>query len=114
MGSPVSAVVENLYTEIFVELALESAPSRARLWKQIHVASLGKVTWMGSYITYSIHLTIEFTIEVEEGGSLPFLDTKITMKTDGKFDITVYRKQMHTDRYLHLGLTIQHIWRGVW
>ena len=54
---------------------------------------------MGSYIIYSIRLTKEFT--TEEGGSLPFLDTKITRKVDGKFDITVYRKQMHMDRYLH-------------
>ena len=34
MGSPVSAVVANLYMEFFEELALESAPSRPRLWKR--------------------------------------------------------------------------------
>ena len=28
-----------------------------------------------------------------DGGTLPFLDTKITRKEDGKLDITVYRKQ---------------------
>ena len=38
---------------------------------------------------------------MEEGGSrsLPFLDTRITGR---KLDITVYHKQMHMDRYLHL------------
>ena len=34
MGSPVSAVVTNLYMEFFEELALESAPSRPRFWKR--------------------------------------------------------------------------------
>ena len=33
MGSPVSAVVANLYMEFFEELALEMAQTRTRLWK---------------------------------------------------------------------------------
>ena len=33
MGSPVSAVVANLYMEFIEELALETAPIRPRLWK---------------------------------------------------------------------------------
>ena len=37
-------------------------------------------------------------MEVEEGGSLPFLDMRVT---DGKLDTIVYRKEMHTDSYLH-------------
>ena len=34
MGSLVSAVVANLYMEFFEELALETAPTRPRLWKR--------------------------------------------------------------------------------
>ena len=34
MGSLVSAVVANLYTESFEELALEAVPTRPRLWKR--------------------------------------------------------------------------------
>ena len=34
MGSPVSAVVANLYMEFFEELALETAPTRPKLWKR--------------------------------------------------------------------------------
>ena len=34
IGSPVSAVVANLYMEFFEELALRSAPSKPRLWKR--------------------------------------------------------------------------------
>ena len=40
-------------------------------------------------------------MELEEEGSLPFLDTKVTRLADGKLDITIYRKKTHTDRYLH-------------
>ena len=35
--------------------------------------------------------TIQFTMELEENGALPFLDTTIT---------GVYRKPTHTDRYV--------------
>ena len=34
MGSPVSAVVANLYMELFEELALDTVPTRPRLWKR--------------------------------------------------------------------------------
>ena len=56
----------------------------------------------------SIRPTIKFTMEVEERGSLHFLDTKITRKEDGKLDIT---KQTHMDRTL--GLIIQHVKTGM-
>ena len=47
----------------------------------------------------SLRPTIKFTMELEEEGSLPFLDTRVTRLTNGKLDITVYRKKTHT--YLH-------------
>ena len=34
MGSPVSAVVANLYIEFFEELALRTSPTRPRIWKR--------------------------------------------------------------------------------
>ena len=58
--------------------------------------------------------TIQFTMELEKDGSLPFLDTLLTRREDGSIDIEVYRKTTHTDRYLqytshhHL-----HVKRGV-
>ena len=44
--------------------------------------------------------SIRFTVEVEKGGTLPFLDTLLRRKHDGTLDVTVYRKPTHTDRYL--------------
>ena len=40
-------------------------------------------------------------MELEKDGSLSFLDTKLTQSEDETLNITVFRKQMHTDRYLH-------------
>ena len=105
MGSPVSAVVANLYMEFFKELALESAPSRPRLWKRYVddtccILRKGDVDGLLNHLN-SIRPTIKFTMELEEEGSLPFLNTRVTRLANGKLDITVYRKKTHTDRYLH-------------
>ena len=65
MGSPVSAVVANLYMDFFEELALESAPSRPRLWKRYVddtccILRKGDVDGLNS-----IRPTIKFTMELE-------------------------------------------------
>ena len=49
----------------------------------------------------SVSPTINFTMELERDGSLPFLDTKLTRREGGTLDVTVFRKPTHTDRYLH-------------
>jgi len=40
-------------------------------------------------------------MELEENGSIPFLDILINMKEDGKLGHLVYRKNTHTENYLH-------------
>ena len=42
---------------------------------------------------------IVFTMELEENGRLPYLDSMIH-RSDRKLTTTVYRKPTHTDRYL--------------
>ena len=44
---------------------------------------------------------IQFTVEPTQQGSLPFLDTLVTIQPDNTFNTTVYRKPTHTDQYLH-------------
>ena len=43
---------------------------------------------------------IQFTVERETDGKLPFLDTCVQRTTDGKLETVVYRKPTHTDKYL--------------
>ena len=105
MGSPVSAVVANLYLEFFEELALRTAPARPRIWKR-YVDDTFTLVKQGDLDELLVHLnsirpSIKLTTELEEGGSIPFLDTRVTRKVDGKLDVTVYRKPTHTERYLH-------------
>ena len=52
----------------------------------------------------SIETSIQFTFEVEERGSLPFLDTEIVRGSDGSLSTRVYMKRTHTDKYLQLVL----------
>ena len=40
-------------------------------------------------------------MEPTQQGSLPFLDTLVTIEPDNTFSTTVYRKPPHTDQYLH-------------
>ena len=77
MGSPVSAAVANLYMEFFEELALETAPTRPRLWKR-YVDDTFCILRKGSAEELLHHLngvrpTIKFTVEQEEDGTLSFL-----------------------------------------
>ena len=44
---------------------------------------------------------IQFTVEPTQQGSLPFLDTLVTIEPDNTFSTTVYRIPIHTDQYLH-------------
>ena len=49
----------------------------------------------------TLHPKIQFTIEEESDGKLPFLDTLLKRKPDGTISFLVYRKPTHTDQYLN-------------
>ena len=104
MGSPVSAVVANLYMEFFEGLALTSAPLRPRVWKR-YVDDTFCICKRGSEEEFLHHLnsirtSIQFTMECEEDRSLAFLDCHLSRKNNGRLEASVYRKPTHTDRYL--------------
>lgn len=105
MGSLVSAVVATLYMEHFEKLALESAPVQPKLWKRYvdDTCCRVKATAVDDLLHHlnSVRPSIRFTVEVERGGTLPFLDTCIQQREGSGLDITVYRKPTHTDHYLH-------------
>ena len=86
------------------DVALETAPSRPRLWKR-YVDDIICILRKDTAEELLNHLdgiqpTIKFTVELEDG-TIPFLDTLARRREHGGLDITVYRNHTHTDRYLH-------------
>ena len=47
----------------------------------------------------SIFPNIQFTVEIETDGSLPFLDVQITRNTNNTLQTITYQNPMHTNQY---------------
>lgn len=107
MGSPLSPVIANLFMEDFEEKALRTATLKPKLWLRyvddtfvIWTHGKDRLTEFLNHLN-NIHEKIQFTMETEDRGQLPFLDVLVIKKEDGTLGHTVYRKKTHTDRYLH-------------
>jgi hypothetical protein len=107
MGSPLSPIVANLFMEKFEKKSLDSYPLKPLIWK-IFVDDTN-ILWphgkeeLEKFFQHlnDISKDIKFTMELEENGSIPFLDVLINMREDGNLGHTVYRKNTHTENYLH-------------
>jgi len=106
MGSPLSPLIANLNMEHFEKKALKSFPFTREEWKRYvddifakWSHGLDKLNEFLSHIN-SLSQHIKFTIEIEKDNQLPFLDDLLTKK-NGKLSHQVFRKQTHTDKYLH-------------
>ena len=74
MGSPVSAVIANLYMEIFEEQAIESAPCKPKIWKR-YVDDTFTVLDRDRVDVFLQHLncqqpSIRFTMEIENNNKI--------------------------------------------
>ena len=103
MGSPVSAVIANLYMEAFEEQAIESAPYKPKVWKR-YVDDTFTILGRGNVDRFLHHLnsqqtTIRFTKETEKESKVAFLDTSVSREPDGRLTTSVYRKPTHTGQY---------------
>ena len=49
----------------------------------------------------SLNFNIQFTTEIEENNSIPFLDTQISKASSGSLSFSIYKKISHTDEYLN-------------
>ena len=104
MGLPVSAVIANLVIEDIEHRALTTAPVSPSFWKRfvddvISAVSQDEIVVLLQHLN-SIEPSIQFTVERETNGKLPFLDTYVQRTTDGKLETVAYRKPTHTDKCL--------------
>ena len=105
MGSPLSPIVANIYMEHFEARALETAPHPPSLWKRYvdDTFVILKTAYKEEFFHHlnSIEEKIQFTAEnTRADGSLPFLDTLVTVEEDGSLSTSIYRKPTHTNQYL--------------
>ena len=104
MGSPVSAIIANLYTESFVEQAIATSSYEPRIWKR-YVDDTFTILYRENVDDFLLHLnnhqpSIRFTMETEKDNKLALLDTAVLREPDGCLTTSVYRKPTHTDQYL--------------
>ena len=103
MGSPVSVTIANLVMED-IERALTTFERPPRFWKRYVDDALTAMhpDTVQSFHDHlnSINPNIQFTLEVESDGTLPYLDVLLHHNEDGSIVTSVYRKPTHTDKYL--------------
>ena len=100
MGGPASSVVAEIYMQEHDKKALQcQTPPKAYERFVDDTFSIIKRTHLQGFFDYmnSLHPKIQFTIEEENDGSLPFLDTLLKRNGDGSISVLVYRKPTHTD-----------------
>ena len=89
MGSPLSPIVANIFMEKFEIEALETAPHPPSLWKRFvdDTFVILETQHKEEFFNHinSIDGNIKFTAETTKAdGSIPFLDTLVTPKSDGQ------------------------------
>jgi hypothetical protein len=107
MGSPLSPVIANFYMEDFEMKAIETATHKPACWYRCVDDTF--VIWphgqekLKDFLNHlnGINNNIQFTMQVEEEGHLPFLDIDMYKKRDSSLGHKVYRKPTHTNLYLH-------------
>ena len=107
MGSPLSPVITNFFIEDFEKRATEQVPHKPMCWFRCTDDTF--IIWphgkqkLGEFLNHlnGIHKNIQFAMEIEGGGHLPFLDTDIYRNPDGSLGHKVYRKPTSTNQYLH-------------
>lgn len=106
MGPPVSVVVANMVMEDVEQRTLNSFDVQLPLWKRYVDDTFTIVRWdMLTDLHRHLHgaePSIQFTIEIEKEGTLPFADVRVTRDQDGNLDTSIYRKPTHTDQHLHV------------
>ena len=104
MGSPISPLIANIFMEEF-EVKPSSPSPTPSLWLRFvdDIFVINKAEHSQDLLQHINNQDphIQFTVEPTQQGSLPFLDTLVTIQPDNTLSTSVYRKPTHTDQYLH-------------
>ena len=105
MGSQISPIIANIFMEEFEVKALQSFPNPPSMWLRFvdDTFVINKAEHSQDLLQHINNQDphIQFTVEPTQQGSLPFLDTLVTIQPDNTLSTSVYRKPTHTDQYLH-------------
>ncbi|XP_053692011.1 uncharacterized protein LOC128740493 [Sabethes cyaneus] len=103
MGSKISPLLAELFMSDFEE-KLQSEKLFPRVWKRYvdDIYAIVKERYVPQTLNWlnSQHEKINFTVEQEVEGKLPFLDLLITRKEDNTLKFSIFRKPTSTDRYI--------------
>ena len=104
MGSPLSPILANMVMEEIEETGLITYLNPPSLWLRNadDVYTIMEKTEVNPFHDYlnKISTSIKFTTEVEKLGQSAFLEVCVQQMEDESFATSVYRKPIHTDRYL--------------
>lgn len=108
MGSPLSPIIANLYMEAFEQEAIRLAIDKPKIWFRyvddtfvIWPHGLDKLEQFHNHLNRR-NDSIKFTMETEKEHKLPFLDVMVIKDSlNNTLTTSVYRKDTHTNRYLH-------------
>ena len=104
MGSPISPIVADIFMQDFEDRAFTKYERIPRIWKRFVDDVIVVIRKDDSQAVLnhlnSQHRKIQFTMEEEENGSLPFMDVRFTRNNSGRLEREVYQKPTHTNRYI--------------
>ena len=96
MGSPVSALIANLYMENFEEQAITTSSYEPRIWKR-YVDDTFTILDRENIDDFLLHLnnqqpSIRFTMETEKDNKLAFPDIAVLREPDGCLSTSVHQR----------------------
>ena len=105
MGAPASPIIATIFMGKLEDRALATFDTPPRVWyRYVDVFSIVKRALVDKLLQHlnSQHPSIQFTVEVEKDGQLPYMDVTVSRDDQtNKLLTTVFRKPTHTGRYLH-------------
>ncbi|UYV67863.1 hypothetical protein LAZ67_5002290 [Cordylochernes scorpioides] len=103
MGNPISSALANVFMDKIDKLIVESTQLQILMWKR-YIDDVLCITEVDVSIIInflnSLRPFLKFTYELEENGSLPFLDLQLT-RNQNKIETKIHRKPTHTGSYLN-------------